>query len=650
VLLVGSPNVGKSLIFYHLTSTYATVSNYPGTTVEITRAPSASGDLEVVDTPGLYSLLPAGEDEHVTRRLLLTARPAAVIHVVSALHLERMLSLTLQLCEAGLPVILVVNMLDEAARRGLTLDLRGLERRLGVPVCGTVAARGLGIAELRRVLAEYVRRGTAGGGRGAVDYGGWFGPVLQRLEGLLTAAYPLSPRSLALLLCQGDREAWDLVRRREGAGAAAVRRLLGDLTRDAPESPACAIAEARGRLARCIARAVACPGEGVSGGASGAARLLDRLLVHPLLGLLPVLIFLYVGLYLIVGRLGAGTVVDLLDGALFGRLIGPLTILACRRLSLPAALVDLVAGEYGLVTLGLRYAVAVVLPVVGLFFFVFALVEDSGYLPRLALLVDRATARLGLNGRAVIPLTLGLGCGTMAVVVCRTLETRRERLLAATLLAVAVPCSAQLGLILALLSGRPAALLFWAGTILAVFLLLGRAADRLLPGARSGFILELPPLRLPSLGNVWQKTRARVTCYAREILPLFLGASVVIWLGRLTGLLEAATRRLEPAVGALGLPPQLAVVFLFGFFRRDYGAAGLYDLARHLDATQLVVAATTLTLFVPCVAQLAVMIRELGLGAALAITVLACCLAWGTGWTIGWLAGCWPPVWPVGWW
>jgi ferrous iron transport protein B len=318
---------------------------------------------------------------------------------------------------------------------------------------------------------------------------------------------------------------------------------------------------------------------------------------------------------------GAGVLVNFIERRVFDTLLTPLLVRAFERWVPWALIRDLFVGEFGVFTLGLRYALAIVLPIVGTFFLAFSVMEDSGYFPRLALLVDRVFKKIGLNGRAVIPLVLGLGCDTMATMVTRTLETRRERVLATLLLALAIPCSAQLGVILAVLSSRPLALLLWAAVIVGVFLLVGALGARLLPGERPSFYMELPPLRLPKIGNVLVKTYTRMQWYLLEVLPFFLLASVAIWLGRVTGFFPLLIHALRPVVGWLGLPGEAAVVFVFGFFRRDYGAAGLYDLQRAglMSGRQLLVAAVTLTLFIPCVAQFAVMLKERGWKAALGI-------------------------------
>jgi ferrous iron transport protein B len=270
---------------------------------------------------------------------------------------------------------------------------------------------------------------------------------------------------------------------------------------------------------------------------------------------------------------------------------------------------------------------------VGTFFIAFSIIEDSGYLPRLAMLVDRLFKGIGLNGRAVIPLVLGFGCDTMATVVTRTLETRRERVLSTLLLALAIPCSAQMGVIFAILAGNPGALLIWGGMVGLVLLLVGYIASRILPGTNPSFYMEIPPLRLPQLSNVLVKTYSRMEWYFTEVLPIFILASILIWLGKLTGLFDWIIAGLEPLVSFVGLPQETAVAFLFGFFRRDYGAAGLYDLASEgiLSGTSLVVAAVTLTLFVPCIAQFAVMTKERGVKTALAIALFIFPFAFAVG-------------------
>ncbi len=228
---------------------------------------------------------------------------------------------------------------------------------------------------------------------------------------------------------------------------------------------------------------------------------------------------------------------------------------------------------------------------------------------------------------------LGFGCDTMATMVTRTLETKREKIIASILLALAIPCSAQLGVILGLVAGHPYALVAWAGFVGAVFVLAGTLMARLLPGAKPSFYMELPPLRLPRPGNVVVKTYSRMVWYFKEILPLFILASALIWIGQITGIFKLLVDALVPVVNAIGLPNETSSAFLFGFFRRDYGAVGLYDLQRDglMTGNQLAVAAITLTLFLPCIAQFLIFKKECGLKIAAATSICISVIAFATG-------------------
>jgi ferrous iron transport protein B len=369
--------------------------------------------------------------------------------------------------------------------------------------------------------------------------------------------------------------------------------------------------------------------------------------MNPWTGVPILLAVLYFGLYQFVGIFGAGTIVGLLEGDLFTDIINPWFIATADSYVPWPWLHELLVGEYGILTLAVRYAVALVMPIVGTFFVAFSILEDSGYFPRLAMLVDRVFKAIGLNGRAVIPMVLGFGCDTMATMVTRTLETTRERVIATVLLALAIPCSAQLGVILALLSGVPGTLLVWAVVMSLIFLLIGFLSAKIMPGERPMFYMEIPPLRLPQLSNVVVKTLTRMQWYFFEIFPLFIFASLVLWAGKMTGALAALVWMLAPGMTMLGLPKDVAAVFVFGFFRRDFGAAGLYDMNEQglLSPVQLTVAAVTLTLFVPCVAQFLMMQKERGWKTALVIFAAVTVTAFGVGCllnrlllTSGWLA------------
>ncbi|MEX2608800.1 MAG: ferrous iron transport protein B [Gemmatimonadota bacterium] len=630
VVLAGAPNVGKSALFNRLTGAYVAVSNYPGTSVEVARGHThLDGQrVEIVDTPGMYSMLPTTEEERVSQRIVLGGAYDVLVHVVDAKNLERMLPLTLQLAETGRPLVVALNMMDEADRLGVRVDHMRLAERLGVEIVPVVAVSGRGLADLGRAI----RRARSRSAPPTTVYANGVGHALAALEERLAGVYPVAPAALAALYLQGDASTADLVHATEPDGGAAVRAALVGTQQELPDPSSYRVAYERQRAADRLSEDVMSGAREVRTPVRDA---LGRLLARPLTGLPVLAVVLYFGLYQFVGLFGAGTLVDAIETGLFEQRINPW--LEGLFAFVPWELVrTLFVGEYGVLTLGVRYAVAIVLPVVATFFLFFSVLEDSGYFPRLALLVDRAFKRIGLSGRAVIPMVLGFACDTMATMVTRTLETRRERVLATLLLALAIPCSAQLGVIIAVLAPYPAALGVWALSLLGVFFLVGLISARLMPGQAASFHMELPPLRLPRPGNVLMKTYTRVHWYFREVLPLFLLASVLIWAGSWTGVLALIVAGLEPVVALLGLPAETAEIFLFGFFRRDYGAAGLFDLGQTgmLGMRQLTVAAVTLTLFVPCVAQFLMMIRERGVKTALGMVAFITPFAFGAGWLL----------------
>ena len=628
VALVGNPNVGKSVLFNALTGAYVTVSNYPGTSVEVARGNAVIEGVscEIIDTPGMYSIVPITEEERVAREILLNESPDLVLHVLDARNLERMLAMTIQLIEAGLPVVLVVNIMDEAERMGLAIDIPLLQEKLAIPVISAATAKKRGVAEIRAMVATYEKKEQA-----VFGYSARLERDIEEIASLLKGGYALSRKALVLLMLQRDEEAAELVSREEGEGYAAIDKKVREKCFERRESFHLDLSmERKGIVRGLMAGVLSIPDKR----RVTAGERLSSLATNPLTGVPLLLIVLYYGLYQFVGKFGAGTIVDFLEGTIFKEHVNP-WITGMVKGMIPWEVVqELFIGEYGVITLGIRYAVAIILPIVATFFLFFSVLEDSGYFPRLALLVDRLFKRIGLTGRAVIPMVLGFGCDTMATMVTRTLETVRERIIATLLLALAIPCSAQLGVILSLLSKAPGALAVWSVCMLLIFLVIGFLAAQVMPGEAPMFYMELPPMRLPQLSNILTKTYTRMQWYFMEILPLFVLASVLLWLGKITHFFETMVDWMTPAMAAIGLPRETAVAFIFGFFRRDYGAAGLYDLQEKglLNPRQLTVAAVTLTIFIPCVAQFLIMKRERGLKVAIAIAVFVSLLAFTCGW------------------
>jgi ferrous iron transport protein B len=558
IALVGQPNVGKSVVFGRLTGRYVTVSNYPGTTVAVTRGRATFGAevCDIIDTPGVNSLDGnISEDERITRDVVASDQADLVVQVADARNVRRALMLTSQLAALGKPMVLALNMVDEAFARGISVDAAALATALRVPVVELVAVEGRGLSELRDALALAARPDVP--------------------------AHPLA----------SDRAVW-----------------AHQLT----ERVRCVSTLSLAYVQEALARATRRPATG-----------------------LPILAAVLYAMYLFVGVFGAQTLVKVFEDGLFGRGINPASIWLANRF-IPVPLVrDFLVGQYGLITMGVTYSIAIVLPVVATFFLMFGFLEDSGYIPRLAIFCDRIFRVMGLNGKAVLPMVLGLGCDTMATMTTRILGTPKERLIAILLLALGVPCSAQLATIMGILGGISfAALATLFAVVLGQMFLVGWLAARVLKGDRSEFVLELPPIRWPRIGNLLTKTRLRVWWYLGEAVPLFLVGTVLLFVLDRVGALELIAAAGRPLVtGLLGLPPVTAQILVMGFLRRDYGAAGLFQLAHsgQLTGVQAVVALTVMTLFVPCVANFLMMVRERGLKTGLAILAVVTPVAVFTG-------------------
>lgn len=621
VALVGQPNVGKSALFHQLTGRYVSVSNYPGTTVEIARGPARQlPGAVIVDTPGLVGLPSFTEDETLTARLLMEQPPQAIVQVGDAKNLRRTLLLTTQLAEMELPLVLALNMVDEAEDGGIPTDARRLSAQLGLAVVPTVAIEGRGIAELEQAI-PFARPTSL-----RIPYPAAIEAELNWLAPRLPAG-GMGRRAVGLLWL---------------AGEAAIESSLQD------RMPASAFTEIEARrgvlqakfdepLAEVILRWRATwvdrlePAERATGVRRGSDRAaaLGRLTTHPVWGV-AILGGILFGLYGFVGILGAQILVGWLEGVLFGQIINPWLTGLVTSLA-PPLLAEALVGPFGLWTMGVTYAVALILPIVTTFFLAFGILEDSGYLPRLAVVVDRLFRLIGLNGKAVLPMVLGLGCVTMATVTTRILETRRDRLLAILLLALAIPCSAQLGVVMGMLAGVSfAAMMIWFAVVLLVLLGVGWLAARLVPGERSTLLVELPPLRLPRPSNVVIKTGARLEWYLREVVPFFLAGAFAVFLLDKAGALTWIASLGQPLVtGWLGLPPEAGLAFLMGFLRRDFGATGLFVLESQglLSDLQVVVAMVTITIFIPCIAAVMMIARERGPRTALAMVALVFPLA-----------------------
>ena len=613
IVLVGNPNVGKSVIFGLLTGKYVTVSNYPGTTVEVSHGNITLGGKRrlVIDSPGVNNFIPMSEDERVTRDLLLAERPESTILVSDAKNLKRGLMLLVQMAEMGLPSVLVLNMEDEAKTKGIEIDYKKLEELLSVTVIGMIAPQRKGIAKLREsILVPRVPDLK-------IDYGDLLEHYAEKISALIPEG-PVSARSLALMVLAGDvsLKNW-LIANLEAVKIKAIEDLRDEAQTKFREPVSQIISGKRIARAEVLTNSVMKK----SGQEAGhIAKWIGRWSMHPFWGMF-FMIFTLFCFYEFVGKLGAGVLVDFFEKTIFGTYLSP-GIAKTVKYVIPYTLIqDLLVGQYGLFTMALTYAVAIILPITATFFIAFGVLEDSGYLPRIAVMTNRAFSTIGLNGKAVLPMVLGLGCGTMATMTTRILETKRERIIATFLIALAIPCSAQLGVILGMLGPYSVKVaLWWIGTVILVLALTGYIASKVIPGERPDFFLEIPPIRVPKISNILMKTISRIEWYLKEAVPLFILGTLILFILdklRILGWLEHIASPV--IVRFLGLPEKTTSAFILGFLRRDYGAAGLFELSKQgiMNEDQIIVSIITLTLFVPCLASFFMIIKERGTKTAL---------------------------------
>ena len=613
LILVGHPNVGKSKIFSLLTGQYVMVSNYPGTTVEVSSGKATELDYHVVDTPGIGGVVPRSEEELVPLRALLTDHVAAVLQVGDAKNLRRTLLLTIALIETGLPLVLDLNMADEAEKKGYRIDTDRLSRSLGFPVVLTVATEGKGRPELFESLRRLARSPIR------ITYDPRVEAAAMQIADQLPD-YRISKRAIALTLLSANPSLVDTLLGGQEKQCRAIKEIIARTQSNVLEPLQQLIMNARTAFAERLIRECQTLGQ-EPGFRSRAAGFLDRVSIHPLWGIVLLFGILFV-MYEFVGVFAAGTVVDFFHEVLFGELLLPPIVQLVSHIPF-VVLRDFLVGPYGQITMGITLALAIVLPTVTAFFMVFSILEDTGYLPRLQVILNRIFSFVGLNGKAVIPIVLGFGCGTMAVIVTRILETRRERIIATLILALGIPCAPQLGLILGLFAkiGFIPLVLFFAfltGQLIAA----GWLASKLFPGETTAFVTELPPYRLPQVRNITNKTVYRSYWFIREVIPWFLVGTAILFLADLTGALPELKRLLEPVVvGMLDLPAQTSEGFILGFLRREYVAAYFFDMYGKglLDNLQAFVASMVMTLFIPCTASTFVIIKERGIGVGIAI-------------------------------
>lgn len=714
IALVGNPNVGKSVLFELFTGKYVTVSNYPGTTVEVSKGMYAGSNntIEVIDTPGANSLISLSEDERVARDILLRDEEKKIIQVIDSKNLHRGLMITTQLAEMGLPISIGLNMWDETLDRGMSINTDKLQEILGVDLVKTIATQKYGINALRNSVNSVRVPKTS------IYYGEAIEEGIKRIEELLPDNLVVRKRAIAIMLLSSDEDLEETLNL-DNQVLETVRRIRNEVQSQYGHPLSYMIIRKRSEYVHDLLKGVVGSGKkeekagtvsrniffylimplvsffiglkimdlmmfmassyitsseqmswilrlaggGVSVGCYSfylfsreyktnrkITDILGSLTMHPALAW-PMLIVVLWGIYKIVGQFGAGDCVDFIESKIFGsslemsggfnfRVFIPFTdieyvfthvnfqginyylgLLSQKFMSPDNFFFQLFLGEEaGLIQVGVTYSIAIILPIVGFFFISFGFMEDSGYLPRLAVMVNKLFKVIGLNGKAVLPMVLGLGCDTMATLTTRILDTKKERIISTLLLALAVPCSAQLGVIAGILgsvSGIHLAIYFIA--IFSQMLLVGYLSSKLLKGTTSDFLMEMPPFRRPKLKNILLKTYYRTKWFLKEAVPLFVIGTFALFILTKLGILRYIEIAARPVVKHfLGLPIETTSGFILGFLRRDYAVVSIFKALEEkagnlmIDPNQLIVALVVITLFVPCLANFFVMIKERG--------------------------------------
>ncbi len=569
VVLAGNPNVGKSVFFNALTGLYVDVSNYPGTTIDISYG-KYNEDL-ILDTPGVYGISSFNDEEKIARDVILEAD--IVINIVDAVHLERDLFLTQQIIDTGVPTIVVLNMLDEASAKGIYIDIDLLGDLLDVPIIKAVAVKGKGIEKLKTNYSQ-ARKGKISS--------------LELEKEIIEMQKKVAGKGEALLILEGDRyiaekHALQIGNKRDEIYLSRRRKINDIISHIITHSENKEVF--RDKL---------------------SSWMLKESTGFPILFAVLYLMYKFIGDFI------AQDVVGFTEETIMEGLYQPFVVDLISKIIDPESLAGFfLIGEYGILTMAMTYVFGLLLPLVLGFYLFLSFFEDSGYLPRLAVLTDRVLAKMGLNGRAVIPFILGLGCVTLATIVTRILGSARERKIAIFLLVLTVPCSAQLGVIIGMLSGLGAQyILLYVVTIFSLLAIAGTVLNRIIPGESTDLLIDIPPLRMPGVVNILKKTFNKSLAFIKEAFPIFIFGAVLISIMDVTNFLTAVQDIFAPiTTGLLNLPKEAATAFVMGIIRRDFGAAGLTEL--NLDPMSTLVSLITITLFVPCIATVLVMFKEL---------------------------------------
>jgi len=613
VALVGHPNVGKSVIFNNLTGLNAIVSNYPGTTVEVYRGSMKwkGFTIELVDTPGTYSMTPATQAERVTRKLILEERPDVIVHVIDATSIRRHLYMTLELLEVGIPLVLAVNQIDRAKALGINVSREELEHLLGIPVVTCTAVERRGMEALLNGIIKAYKHGPPT----SLEYSRGLEEYLRLVETALKEK--LSPelkhfsRFIVTQAILGDEEFRDL-----------TRLVPSCLRAELPKYGKLLALEWATRADDICKRAV---------DAERAKRLrlskVDYISVNPVFG---IVVMAALTLAITYGLLGlVHEIGHRIPNMLYYNFYEPFVRNLIEGVAPRGLIHDILVGEragiygsLGLLTTGVFFVFFMILPTILVIYLILGVLEDSGFLPRIAISYHRPLRRMGLSGDAAMPLVTGTGCSIVGVLSTRILRSDKERIIASFLQVLGIPCMAQQVMIWHVLGRHgPLYVLALYILLLSVIIVMGLILNRVVPGGSAVLLLELPPWRRPQLRNLLKKTYVRAVSFLKTGTPLVFLGILLANLAYYTGAIAAIAELFSPVMsGLLRLPSETCVALIVSVLRKDVavGVLGSYELT----PLQTLTAITVVTLSFPCIGSFVILLSEFGVKRTLKVIAL----------------------------